>query len=180
MIAGRITRERQDMRVDSPSLHGGISGVGQICCCLFGALLVLFCREGYSADNMVKIMECRVDKTVHIGASNLSAIVPYHIEIVFDKRRNAMAEPDLPIRAVVPAAQFLKLCVIKPEDNSKACIYELKQRQGVGDPTSIPETNIAYLLPYQHGEKYCIIQGYLSSVSHKNLHALDFELPEGT
>src|SRR5436190_9362433 len=43
-----------------------------------------------------------------------------------------------------------------------------------------PDTSYVYSLPYQPGKKYLLIQGYMSSFSHKGEYALDFKMKKGT
>lgn len=52
-----------------------------------------------------------------------------------------------------------------------------------GDPvSSSPDTNWVYLLPFRHGTKMKVIQGYDGKVSHSawQSYSVDFNLPEGT
>ncbi|BDD11044.1 hypothetical protein FUAX_34760 [Fulvitalea axinellae] len=49
-----------------------------------------------------------------------------------------------------------------------------------GDPSLKPDTKHAYVFPFKHGLKSRIGQGYYGDFSHKNLKALDFEMPIGT
>ena len=43
-----------------------------------------------------------------------------------------------------------------------------------------PDTSYIYWLPYKHGKKYLLIQGWESKMSHKDEVALDFKMKPGT
>ncbi len=51
---------------------------------------------------------------------------------------------------------------------------------GKGDPEAAPEAGHVYLIPFEHGRKYLVSQGYFGAFSHRGAHAIDFQLPEGT
>ena len=42
------------------------------------------------------------------------------------------------------------------------------------------DTSYLYSLPYKEGEKFLLVQGYFSILSHKNRAALDFKMKKGT
>lgn len=42
------------------------------------------------------------------------------------------------------------------------------------------DTNFVYLLPFQQGKSYFLVQAYQSNMSHKGEYALDFKMKEGT
>lgn len=42
------------------------------------------------------------------------------------------------------------------------------------------DTSYIYSLPYKQGKKFMVVQGYFSTLSHKNRAALDFKMKKGT
>jgi len=65
-------------------------------------------------------------------------------------------------------------------DPSRGFSYGLRSRLGEGDPNREPDLNAVYLLPWAHGTKQRLGQGYFGRTTHQGLYALDFELGEGT
>ena len=52
-----------------------------------------------------------------------------------------------------------------------------------GDPTAVPDPNAVYLLPYKHGTKHKVEQGYFGKFSHSSRYgeyAIDFDMKVGT
>ena len=68
---------------------------------------------------------------------------------------------------------FLHGCTINKDPLRRTAL--LLQRGKIKEDTSY-----LYSLPYTKGTSHLLIQGYLSSYSHKNRAALDFKMKQGT
>ena len=67
-----------------------------------------------------------------------------------------------------------------PRTWSRGFSYALRSRSGEGDPGKDPDPAALYRLPWAHGQKHTVTQGYFGHVTHQGIYALDFDLDEGT
>lgn len=66
-------------------------------------------------------------------------------------------------------------------DKSKRVKLSYETKYNFGDHTLDDyDTDFKYVLPYKKGQTFGVSQGYNGEASHKNLNAIDFEMPNGT
>lgn len=124
-------------------------------------------------------LEDRASGEVQFFARN-DGFCPYQIRVSFSELKNYRADGSLPRQVVVPPDhQAHQLLTIKPRVYGEAS-YEALYEIELGDPTLRPNPDQLYLLPFRHGERYRLSQGYNGDYSHQGRYALDFETPEGT
>jgi murein DD-endopeptidase MepM/ murein hydrolase activator NlpD len=70
--------------------------------------------------------------------------------------------------------------VFRARSSGRGFSYALRSRSGEGDPLQAPDPAAAYRLPWEHGQKHTVSQGYFGTVTHQGMYALDFDLAEGT
>lgn len=82
---------------------------------------------------------------------------------------------------IIPArSKQVKLSELTAIDYGKYG-FEFTHREYRGDITKSSFTNhYPYSLPFLKGKSYKVIQGYNGAFSHKNIKAIDFEMPIGT
>jgi murein DD-endopeptidase MepM/ murein hydrolase activator NlpD len=93
---------------------------------------------------------------------------------------NARPDAGLPQGFVLRPMERRLLFSVRSADPRRGFSYGLRTRSGEGDPTREPDRGAVYLLPYAHGTKQRVDQGYFGRVTHQGLYALDFGLSEGT
>jgi murein DD-endopeptidase MepM/ murein hydrolase activator NlpD len=94
--------------------------------------------------------------------------------------RNTRSLPALPRGLVLAPGERRLAATLSPVDPAEGSSHYIRSRSGEGDPGREPDTNVVYLLPYAHGTKHLVTQGYFGRLTHAGLQALDFDLPEGT
>ncbi len=70
---------------------------------------------------------------------------------------------------------FIVACSLSRSHDSEAIQARLLQKGKIKEDTSW-----VYSLPYEKGTSHLLVQGYFSSLSHKNRAALDFKMKRGT
>lgn len=111
---------------------------------------------------------------------NVHGCMPYHATISFAELRNFRASVALPFRAVLPPSSKRDLFRIDRIDQHQAAGYRVSTSFGPGDPGANPATGFAYLMPFEHGTKHLIGQGYYGKFTHASSRALDFNMDTGT
>ncbi|HEY4560987.1 MAG TPA: DUF4124 domain-containing protein, partial [Lysobacter sp.] len=106
---------------------------------------------------------------------------PIEVRMDFSRARNVRGNPDLPVRAVVPALRGAVVSYIDSVDLSQPGDFELRMDVVPGDPRARPQ-DVEYVLPLQMAG-WRIDQGFGGSFSHddeQNRFALDLAAPIGT
>ena len=93
---------------------------------------------------------------------------------------NVASDRPLPAGFVLRPGQSRTLTVLRALNPGRGFSYALRSRSGEGDPDQAPDATAVYRLPWQHGLKHTVTQGYFGAVTHQGLYALDFDLAEGT
>lgn len=144
-------------------------------------ILTLSCpSHGMASVDKVKVSEIRADGRVLLKATNSDLNMPWHLNLDFDDLTNFKAGMKLPVQLVVPAGKTLELGSLEVADRSQVSRYSYTLSSRPGDPDASPDRDFHYLLPWEHGVKHRIIQGYLGTLTHQDIHALDFDLEEGS
>ncbi|WP_133477366.1 peptidoglycan DD-metalloendopeptidase family protein [Cognatilysobacter segetis] len=106
---------------------------------------------------------------------------PVEVRLAFAQQNNVRAEPDLPMRTVVPANRQSVLAYVGTLEPSQPGDFELILDAVPGDPAARPR-DVEYLLPLRM-RGWHIDQGFGGGFSHddeQNRFALDLAAPIGT
>ena len=110
-------------------------------------------------------------------------IVPSYISLEFTSLINLKANVPLPFETTLPAgAQRVQLMTLTP-GSGKTTHFAYTWLNIKGDPLTVhPDPAFPYIFPYEHGQKYKVVQGFNGKFTHfdQNQYALDFNLPEGS
>lgn len=106
---------------------------------------------------------------------------PVQVALRYKRQRNSNARPSLPTTMLVPARSSVLVATLLVIGDPTGGGFELMLDALPGDPASRPRDH-DYRLPFDHAQVR-VDQGPGGSYSHsdpRNLHAIDFALPEGT
>lgn len=133
-----------------------------------------------AAPSPLSIQEVQGSGQVQVWAQNQDrdAVRWAWIELV--GADNVLPDVGLPRGFVLQPQDRRLLFTLRPRDPSRGLSYGLRSRSGEGDPNRAPDPSAVYLLPWAHGEKHDVSQGYFGRATHQGLYALDFDMPEGT
>lgn len=117
---------------------------------------------------------------IQVWAENKSPDAPYWAWIEMAAGDNARPDAGLPQGFVLRPLDRRLLFTVRSADPRRGLSYAQRVTLGEGDPNQAPDKRAVYLLPWAHGSKQTLSQGYLGRTTHQGLYALDFALPEGT
>ena len=133
-------------------------------------------------------------------------IVPLWVHIEFPRLEGFQADVNLPFAGVVPLPESLDgesprrraeesppgtafnrdgttLFTLEPEEGARRLVYRIRYTYARGRPDEVDhDDSHAYLMPFEHGQRYRLDQGYEGEFTHhgENKYALDFAMEEGT
>lgn len=111
-------------------------------------------------------------------------IIETYLTVDFKRLVNLSAEMEFPYTANIEAgADRVYLFTLDLEDPTKRRGYSISYSFARGDPEEADhDDSYRYLLPFQHGTKHRVTQGYKGEFTHfgENEYALDFDLDIGT
>lgn len=135
---------------------------------------------GERRDTAVKLVQKRKNGSVHFIVENKDAYGPHYLILDFESRQNLEPSRPLPLRAVLAPGERQELLSIRPKDKKLGWSYRVGLTEGFGDPEAKPDLQALYLLPFEHGTKHPLGQGYFGPSTHHRIRALDFDMPTGT
>jgi murein DD-endopeptidase MepM/ murein hydrolase activator NlpD len=135
---------------------------------------------GQAADDPFRLREEQRGSDTLLWAENRDANATRWAWIEIVGPRNVRSLPGLPLGLVLAPGEKRLAATVSPIDPSQGSSFALRRRSGEGDPRREPDADAVYLLPYAHGSKHTLTQGYFGRASHAGIQALDFDLPEGT
>ena len=152
---------------------------------LFSLLfLLLFLLKISAKEEYLKFYaELNSDKKAYNFYADNSHFVPYNVTIEFGTLENLKASVKIPYYCVIKPnskKQFLfKLTII---NNKKPIRYSPSYRYSLGDPSAKHNDNYLYIIPFEHGTKHRLVQGFHGKQTHfgENGYAVDFDMPVGT
>src|SRR3984957_14593196 len=150
---------------------------------VLGVVLVLTLgarSHAFGSDDPLRLTETQGAVDSAVSARNSDPDAVRWVWVSFNAALNAYAVPALPAGFVLRPLEKRRLFTIKPLSGGDSYSYGLSELSGEGDPTREPDPHAVYLLPYAHGTKHLISQGYFGRISHQGLYALDFAMPDGT
>jgi murein DD-endopeptidase MepM/ murein hydrolase activator NlpD len=136
-------------------------------------------RADHRSD-AVQVSENKGRNQIVIHALNTDDTLVRWVQVQLQNADNISADRPLPARAVLQPGQGMDLMVLRVSDPSRGASYTIASSQGFGNPDVQPDMSVAYVMPFEHGSKHCVTQGYLGTVTHQGLYALDFDLAQGT
>jgi murein DD-endopeptidase MepM/ murein hydrolase activator NlpD len=142
---------------------------------LFAACLSL---PLFAAKDPVTLEEVKTRDGYDLFAVNTSPWMPYHATLNFDDLTNLSCGAALPVKLVIAPASRLKACALTWVNRKEGYSYRSNFTYDSGDPNAVPDQT-AYLLPYAHGVKHQVVQGYFGRFTHSACRCLDFDLEMG-
>jgi murein DD-endopeptidase MepM/ murein hydrolase activator NlpD len=154
---------------------------GRCFAALLGALCALAATCAQAADAaLLRVTATRAEQTVQLHAENFDRVSPRWAILNLTEASNLRAEPELPARFVLAPGERRLVATLHPVSATQSTRYGYRYTHGTGDPTRAHDESAVYLLPWAHGGKHTLTQGYFGKATHAGTHALDFDLPAGT
>lgn len=123
------------------------------------------------------------DGSVLLRATS-SHIIPVYLSVRLPQLINMRTDASIPYQVeLAPGASDVELFTLTPTRTSGRVGYSLSYTFARGNPTTVDhDDEFRYLIPFAHGEKRRLSQGFQGSFTHfgENEFAVDFEMPEGT
>jgi murein DD-endopeptidase MepM/ murein hydrolase activator NlpD len=132
------------------------------------------------APDPVKLTEQRRSGAVDVWAENRDPNAVRWIWLELAGAQNATSDGALPGGFVLRPLERRQLLTLRAVDGGGGFSYALRSRSGEGDPGRDPDPTALYRLPWAHGQKHTVTQGYFGRITHQGIYALDFDLDEGT
>ena len=133
-----------------------------------------------SAEGEFKLSTRTEGRTIVLAGENTHPCAPYYAVIKFKELVNYRASVPLPFRVVLPPGEVTDLFKLEVVNPRKGTGYSVTMKYGPGDPNIRLDRSQRYLLPYTHGTKHLVGQGYLGKFTHRKTYSLDFNMEEGT
>ncbi len=146
---------------------------------LFTLFLWLGLGPAVLAEDVVDVTAQQEGDRYAIYGENRDPWAPYHVVVTLPKLENLKTSASLPFPAVLSPTSKAVLFYLDPVDPQQSTNFSTSFTYGVGDPNIVPD-GYKYLLPYAHGTKHNVCQGYFGRQTHQNCYCLDFEMDEGT
>lgn len=113
-----------------------------------------------------------------------SSIIPYFVKIDFTSLTNLKSDATIPFSVTIQSkTDKLLLFTLKPINDNSSIGFQYKYTYTMGDPlTAKHDDNYLYLIPYEHGTKHRVDQGYNGKSTHTGniSYSLDFAMDIGT
>lgn len=147
-------------------------------------LLILFLSSSaLGAQELVKVTSQRLPEGGFAFSVSNPYLYPVQVEVTFPRLVNMQADVRIPFFIVLPPQTPEKrIIVLKPGGEGRYG-YNLSYLVFPGDPEKQPDAAFKYRLPFRHGTKHKVGQGYFGTFSHSTQYgefALDFDMKEGT
>lgn len=161
-----------------------MQGVGRLVIATCALLFLAVPRiSGAQEDLVVVTGEQEEDGSVVVRASS-SHIIPVYLSVDLARLINMEADAPTPFGVeLAPGTRGMELFRLRPTSTSGRIGYTLSYRYARGNPLTVDhDDDHLYLVPYAHGDKRRVSQGFRGAFSHygENEYAIDFEMPEGT
>ena len=147
------------------------------------APLVFLAAQAPAEQSQVKVYSKSRGPEIEFYASN-EYLVPYQLRAYFTKLYGLKPSHPVPYYVVLrPGQKETFLFSLKRIDSSQPAGYKLLTDAHPGDPKqAVHDDTHLYLLPFEHGAKYKLAQGYNGTTSHSapSQYSLDFIMDIGT
>ena len=147
----------------------------------FLILFILFSQNATAAcdDDWLTIDEIRKGNDIILFATNLREFpITFTMRI---KSRELIIDGPRIITKTIGGKQSQHIMTVQENDNGESK-YQISCKWTIGDKDALHDEEQIYMLPYERGKSYLILQGYNSSFSHIGLeqYAVDFKMDVGT
>lgn len=146
----------------------------------WGLACALAVTAGAAEQGLFHLEEVHVRDEVQVWGRNADPAATRWAWVELLGPNNVRPDLGLPHGFVLQPLDRRLLFTLRPADPGRGYGYALRARNGVGDPQREPDPNAVYLLPWRHGQKHTVGQGYFGRATHQGLYALDFDMDEGT
>ncbi len=141
-------------------------------------------QELVPAEQQVELISRESDDGGYEFYAVNNHIIPVWLNVEFRELINMEAAVDLPYAGLIePDGEETFLFRLHSTGQGRRRGYSVSYRYARGDPRTVEhDDNHVYLLPFAHGEKYRVTQGYYGAFTHhgENTYAIDFDMAEGT
>ncbi len=150
---------------------------------ILSALAVLLCQNTAMAacsDDWLGVDEVRDGDKIGLRATNV-----HEFPITFTLRvrtRNLVTNGPKTITETLDANQSRLVMTLSEDGGDRKGRYRISCDWTIGDKDALHDEEQLYLLPYESGKSYRVLQGYGSRFSHRGLeqYAVDFNMSVGT
>lgn len=133
-----------------------------------------------SAADLFLVKEVRHGQDTELWAENRDPYATRWGWLELEASNNVHSVPALPLGVALAPGEKRLVATINAQDPQRGFSYAFQTKSGEGDPKREPDRDAVYLLPYGHGSKQLVTQGYFGRMTHAGLQALDFDLKQGT
>lgn len=156
------------------------------CAGLIALLAAVWAGVGHAveaADDHVSLeWEETDDGGYRLRATN-HHIIPMFVRVDLRELEGLAADVELPLTTVLEPDARAKPILELSRTEGQRVAFESSTAFSRGDPDSVDhDDHHRYLLPFAHGEKYRVTQGYHGDSTHRDeqAYAVDFDMPVGT
>ena len=153
---------------------------------ILGLVVTLWATAGLMADETRLVDVYAVERDnggYHLFATN-HHIVPVYVQVDLPNLINLTPDRDLPVAfGLEPGDREVPILSLTPVRRSGRIGYSVQYSFAQGNPdTAVHDPEAVYLLPFGHGTKHRLSQGFQGRFSHfgENEYAVDFEMDVGT
>ncbi len=154
----------------------------KLCCCVWVMLLLVFMREYIAGQEINAQLERtqQKDGSVVFSVVNKEAVSLY-IAMQFTMLKGLTPDKDTPIIIPLRVGKNAKILLLHPKKNAREHAYRISYYFLFMNPAEVQPDGFLYYLPFAHGVKHSITQGWNGVFSHngQNTYAVDFDMAKG-
>ena len=150
---------------------------------VLSTLAALLCQNiavAACADDWLGVDEVRDGGTIGLRATNLREFpITFTLRV---RTRDLVAEGPRTITETLDGEQSRMVMMLREYGGDRIGKYRISCDWTIGDKDALHDDEQLYLLPYESGKSYRVLQGYGSRFSHRGLeqYAVDFNMSVGT
>jgi len=132
------------------------------------------------ADDWLGVDEIRDGHTIGLRATNLREFpITFTLRV---RTKGLIAEGPRTITETLDGEQSRMVMMLRENGGNRKGNYRISCDWTIGDKDALHDDEQLYLLPYESGKSYRVLQGYGSRFSHRGLeqYAVDFNMSVGT
>ncbi len=151
-------------------------------CLVFLGFFVAVVCEPLMAQEIDARLETKQqdDGSVVFSVTNNEA-VPVFVAVHFTQLDGLVADRDAPIVIPLEVGENEGVLALRRKENARRQTYRVSYHFLFVNPAEVQPDGFLYYLPFEHGVKHVITQGWHGSFSHsgQNTYAVDFDMLEG-
>ena len=150
---------------------------------IFIFLLLLLIKISAKTDYLKIYAEFDSSKKEYNFYANNSHFISSYVKVEFNILQNLKPSVNLPYSTVIkPKSKKQFLFRLSPKDLKKQVKYSYSYKFSLGDPSAKHNNKYLYIIPFEHGTKHRLVQGFHGKQTHfdDNEYAVDFDMPVGT